>query len=96
MKTPEMAAKPKRKRRTKGSVVSLFGAAPLVPRAHTDIVERLEFLLGRAKDGLVIGFCYAIIESNGTIATGWDGDAEAFRMQAGAASLNHRIFAANG
>lgn len=79
-------------RKRKTSVASLFGAAPLIPQQVPEVVSRLEYLLARARDGLILGFAHAAVESSGTIDWGWTGKAEVQRMQAAVGRLNHSIF----
>ena len=85
----------KAKRKTTDNVVSLFGATPPVPRAIPSVIEQLNGMLRLARDGHIHGFAYAYADDSGGTAWGWAGNADADRMLAAVARLNHAIVASD-
>lgn len=88
-----MMTKPARTRRKKSNVLSLRGAAPPVPQIVPSVVEKLEELLARARDGHLVGFAFACLSPQGHGHFGWAGIAERDLMIANVARLQHDMMA---
>lgn len=87
-----MSGTPARRTRKKPKVVSLWpGLAPPVPVVQPAVVERIEQLLDMAKEGLIKGIAYAIVEPANAIGTGWLGDCDQHLMIAALRVLDDRI-----
>ena len=81
-----------RTRKKKTNVASLFGqAVPGPAEADPEIVERLEYLLARAKGGVLTGFAHAGVEANGWIDHGWVGKVNMAMLLGATARLFHRM-----
>lgn len=73
------------------TVVSLQGiAVPGSREPVADVVERLEMLLQRAREGELHGLAFVTVVDN-AVGHGWVGNAECHRMLAGAAILQYRM-----
>lgn len=89
-----MSARSARKPRTKKTnVLSLHGAAPPVPTVCPSVVEKLEELLERARNGNVVGFAYLAVDPYGMTMFGRCGMAPVESLIAGTARLHHSILA---
>lgn len=54
-----------------GKVVALRGAT-IIHEPVPNVVEALEGLLARAKDGSLRAIAYAVVRVDGTVGTGWE------------------------
>jgi hypothetical protein len=88
---------PTRRTRKKAKVVSLWrGIAPPVPIVQPEIVECIESLLKKAKEGQITGIAYAIVKPSNSIGTCWVGKCDQHLLIAGVRALDHRIMSGYG
>lgn len=74
------------------NAVSLFGnAIPGNQEPDEEIVARLEYLLERARAGLITGLAHASVENNGWTDYGVLGKCNWAMMIGAVARLNHRM-----
>lgn len=57
------------------NVVKLKPDETLDGEPDTDIIDKLERLLERAKSGDIRAFAYAVVQRQNVLATGWEGTA---------------------
>lgn len=62
-----------------------------VPRLNADVIERLEELLIKAREGQIVGFVYGTVQPIGNVNTGWTGDASQHSMLSASVLLYHRL-----
>jgi len=75
-------------KRKNSNVKSLFGTSTIsVPKCDPEIIETLERLLARARDGQILGLAYAAVECNGWTGRGWSGSADTALFVAAIARL---------
>ena len=77
-------------------VVNLWTGEPASIAGNPDLVEMLESLLGRAKDGLITAAGVAIVNGDGSIATRWSGGDQTVPMIAAVSMLQHEFLAGVG
>lgn len=71
------------------AVLSFAGGQVIEPRE--EVIEMLEALLSRAKEGQVVALAYACLHPDGTMGTAYNKGLHGVHLVAATAILSHRI-----
>ncbi len=75
-------------------VVRICDGLPSSAAGNIDLVEQLEELLARARDGSITAMGMAFVNADGSISTRWSGGDQSIPMIAAVSMLHHEFLTA--